>query len=150
MADGAGRKAEFTMSRTDKTRPHWVKLLDNPRNYREVHDHAQRPLRDENGEYVRVDTGKVWKDRNGKEHAIREIVYVPATECDLPATPEQQYKEDGKWWDGCHYDHTLAWISSGEARCGCPMCSGSEYFKEQNRRERYKGRRECRDWDAGY
>lgn len=130
------------MSRTDKTRPFWVKVCDNPSNYKAVHNHASRFLRDENGKYVRVPIpGKFW----GKTQATR-IVEVPFTECDLPEDPR---KDEGHH-DGCHWTYTAEFISSGEARCGCKVCSDNDYFKQMNRRERYAAKDYTRNWDKEY
>lgn len=33
--------------------------------------------------------------------------------------------------------------------CGCPMCTGRNEVRAQRRRDRYAGRRECRQWRRG-
>jgi hypothetical protein len=126
------------MARTDKTRPHWVKMADDPGNYREVHNHATRLLRDEHGEYVRVPTGEISKFTG---QPITRIVRVPFDECDLPDSPTERQTN----YDGCHYDYTYSWINSGQARCGCNLCQDTLWRREENRRQRRAARQETRD-----
>jgi len=105
-------------------------------NYKAVHNHASRPLRDAKGNYVRVPIpGKFW----GKVQATR-IVTVPFTECDLPEDP----RKDEGYCDGCHWTYTSTWINSGDARCGCDVCSGNPQLKRENRSKRYAGKRYVR------
>lgn len=128
------------MSKTDKTRPFWIKVCDSPSNYKAVHNHASRLLRDADGNFVRVPIpGKFW----GNRQATR-IVVVPFTECDLPEDPRKEQGDN----DGCHWTYTQEFISSGQARCGCRVCSNDQYYREQNRKDRYKGKREARNWEG--
>lgn len=130
------------MSRTDKTRPFWVKMLDSPSNYHEVHNHGKRMLLDENGKIVHVPTGEFYP--NGYEKL--RTVYVNHPECDLPASPWD--RDDRPYtYNACHYDHTSAWVNSGEARCGCRFCSQDDWFQQQNRRDRRKSKKYC---DGGW
>lgn len=133
MADGAERKAETFMSRTDKTRPFWIKVCDSTSNYKEVHNHASRV---------------VWEDvpgetcPNGKQK--RRSYLVPFTECDLPESP---WPNNGEWHQ-CHWDYTREFSSSGDARCGCPICADSPDRKRRVRKERRIVKKSLRDWEA--
>lgn len=130
------------MSRTDKTRPFWVKVMDSKSNYREVHNHASRPLRDEKGKLVRIPTGEFFSNGYPKER----IVEVPFTECDLPDDP----RKDRGHWDGCHWSETRTWANSGEARCGCFSCSDQVWRRQENRKERRAGKAEAQNWEKWY
>lgn len=60
------------MSKTDKTRPYWVRLFDQPQNYLEAHDHVNgvcdlpdRPAADSSsntwwGSWLRHECGYTW------------------------------------------------------------------------------------------
>lgn len=125
------------MSKTDKTRPWRVKLLDSPRNFKEEHNHGKVPLRDERGEIVRVlREGAKWPS----------IVYTQATECDLPPDPTK----DTERRTNCYWTHTAEWAANGQAFCGCPMCTSQDWRREERRRERYEGKRQARDWQREY
>lgn len=129
------------MSKTDKTRPFWVKMIDEPRFYKAVHNHAARPLRDDKGRLVRVPTGEV-----SKWGPVVRTVMVPFTECDLPSTPGRDNGE----WDGCHWTYTHEFISTGAARCGCPMCSGTIERKQKTRKKRRNAKQATRNWKDEY
>lgn len=130
------------MSRTDKTRPFWIKVCDSASNYKEVHNHAKRLLRDENGEFVRVPIpGKFW----GTRQATR-MIEIPFTECDLPKDPR---KDQGNY-DGCHWTYTREFMSRGEARCGCRTCSQDDYYRNENRKARHAAKREAQNWKDEY
>src|SRR5438270_12199840 len=138
----AGQKPRCMMSRTDVHRPFWVKVYDSPSNYKEVHNHARRPLRDGKGNYVRVDVpGEAWP--NGRQKT--RIVTVPFTECDLPADPSH---DEGGYWDGCHWTYTKEFINSGMARHSCATCSESDYVKQENRKQCRARTREARNTNA--
>lgn len=131
------------MSRTDKTRPFWVKVCESASNYREVHNHASRLLRDDKGNYVReeVPGETLW---NGAPKT--RIVVVPFTECDLPSSP---WPDNGHY-DACHWMYTREFMSRGEARCGCRVCSQDDWFRSENRRDRRDAKRYTRNWDKEY
>lgn len=133
------------MSRTDKTRPFRVKMLDKPGNYREVHNHHSRVLLDEQGNAVRVPVEG--KFVNG--HQVMATVYVPHPTCDLPASPWD--KDDRPYsYYSCHYTYTYSWINTGEARCGCPMCSDTVGRKQETRSKRRAAKRAVRNWEVEY
>lgn len=132
------------MSRTDKTRPFRVKMLDSPSNYKEVHNHDSRPLIVD-GKTVRVPV-------EGKTFAGRQVVrtvLVRHPECDLPASP---WDEDNRpySYSACHYTYTRSWIATGEARCGCPFCSDTVGRKQVTRKERRNGKQAVRNWKDEY
>lgn len=129
------------MSKTDKTRPYRVKMVDSKSNYREAHNHASRPLRDANGDFVRVPIpGKFW----GERQATR-IVHVPFVECDLPAEPTTEGD-----WHSCRWESTRSFDYSGQAKCGCPVCADQVDRKNKVRRERQAGKRQARNWKDEY
>lgn len=133
------------MSRTDKTRPYWVKMLDKPGNYREVHNHGKRMLLDADGNTVDVPTGEFWP--NGREK--RRTIYVDHPACDLPASPWD--KDDRPYsYNACHYTHTYSWVNSGEAKCGCPLCSDTVGRKHETRKKRRASKRAVQNWESEY
>lgn len=122
------------MSKTDKTRPYRVKMFESAANYEAVHNHASRPKRDKNGNYVYRLIGGFWPGGEPK----REQVYEDFDgNCDLPASPNVHIPED---WHGCHYTAKRGWEFSGEARCGCPRCTDQFERKAKAKRERRKTR----------
>jgi len=141
VADRAGRKPRFDVSKTDKTRPFWVKMLDKPCYYKAVHRHDARPLRDDKGHVVRVPTGEVrsWGP-------VMRTVMVPFTECDLPAAPGRDNGE----WDACHWTYTRTFMGEGASRCGCSMCNDTEGRKQMTRKERRNGKQVTRNWKDEY
>lgn len=134
------------MSRTDKTRPYWVKMLDKPSNYREVHNHGKRPLLDEKGRTIHVPVeGKFFA--NGRQ--IMRTVMVDHPECDLPASPWDKDTRPYSY-SACHYTWTYAWANSGEARCGCPICSDTVGRKQETRSKRRAAKRAAQNWKDEY
>lgn len=132
---GLERRREFTVSKTDKTRPWWVKMVESPSNYKESHNHGKVPLRDEHGKIVQVAVeGQRWP----------QTVYVQATECDLPPAPGPDRE-----WGSCHWTETAHFIHTVRY-CGCPMCTGQDWRRQERRKERYEGRRQARDWWREY
>ena len=127
------------MSRTDKTRPFWVKMLDKPCYYKAVHRHDARPMRDDKGQVVRVETGRSF---NGKWPIMRTVM-VPFTECDLPDAPGM---ENGSW-DACHWTYTREFMAQGAARCGCSTCNDTEGRKQETRKNRRQARHEAKNYN---
>lgn len=129
------------MSRTDKTRPFWVKMIDKPCYYKAVHNHAARPLRDDKGHLVRVPTGEV-----SKWGPVVRTVMVPFTECDLPAAPG---RENGDHY-GCHWTYTYTFMGEGASRCGCSMCNDTVGRKQETRKKRRQAKQATRNWKDEY
>lgn len=131
---------EFVVSRTDVHRPFRVKMLSSKSNFKEVHNHGSRPLlKDGKRVYVEVE-GKTFNGR-----PVKRLVLVDFHECDLPADPWA--KDDREFqYSMCHYTYTWSWINSGDARCGCPMCSDSVGRKLERRKDRRMAQAEVRKY----
>ncbi|NGO06350.1 hypothetical protein G5C60_01295 [Streptomyces sp. HC44] len=98
------------MSRTDRTKPLWVRHIEH--NPRPVHDHRYGP-------------------------------------CDLPPDPTREGTDTR-----CRWEDPAAHILSGRNCCsGCKVRSHikerQQWAKEDNRKERYAGRREARRFATG-
>lgn len=92
------------MSDTDKTRPFWVRMAEQPgRTCRPAHDH-----------------------RTGG--------------CDLPPDPGRGWRPGAR----CRWVETGLLIFGRDAGCGCPMCTGRDFRREQRRRDRHVARRDAR------
>ncbi len=90
------------MSRTDKTKPWWVRVAEHQPWAEHQHD---------------------------------------AGICTLPATP---YEVDIRW-SGCHYSWwKLAFRDQCCHGCGCRMCSGYYWRREERRRSRHQAQRAAR------
>lgn len=125
------------MSKTDKTRPHRVKMYEDPANYREVHNHAWRYLRDKDGKIVTEETGAFF-DKDKKYPIVRRLTVPFDGNCDLPAIPDLHASVD---WERCHYDGKRSWQYQGSSGCGCKRCTMQDERKMENRSERRNGKR---------
>jgi hypothetical protein len=69
-------------------------------------------------------------------HAFTEIHDHRFGPCDLT---------EPRPFDRRHRCYTEFVCTGHNIHCGCKMCTGQVWRKQERRRERYAGRRECRD-----
>lgn len=96
----------------------------------------------------RTDKTQPWRNRIA-EHP-QEVHDHRSGPCDLPKDP-LTYPDTSavpKTWSctRCYWDVQLNHLYDHHV-CGCRMCTGYYERKWDNRKERYRGREQCRNWD---